>query len=473
MSSESVAPAYEFVALDSLEPHPSNPRRGDVELIAESIDRNGFYGAVLVQRSTRRIVAGEHRWRGVRLLRERGVTVTHPVESNGSGDPLPRKPLPADTVPVLWLDVGSEEATRIMLADNATADSATYDDRALADLLKSVDDLTGTGFAQDDVAELLARMDPPAEPESLDEVPAAPKVAISKPGDLWRLGPHRLLCGDCRDAETVGRLLSEVKVAVAVTSPPYADRRPYDKLSPFRPIAPEKYVEWFEPVQANVADHLAGDGSWFVNLKAGAEDLDTHLYVFDLVLAHVREWGWHFATEFCWERAGLPQRPARRFKNQYEPIYQFARGDWKFRPKAVRAASDSVPRYVVGDNYVGERRQGDGSDAMSHRSEAGLAFPGNRLPTFTGSHEATGHSAAFPVGLAAFFLRAYSDPGEAVFDPFMGSGSTILAAHQEGRVGYGVEISPEYVDIACKRYQRVTGEAPVYGATGEAIDFDL
>jgi DNA modification methylase len=90
------------------------------------------------------------------------------------------------------------------------------------------------------------------------------------------------------------------------------------------------------------------------------------------------------------------------------------------------------------------------------RSE-GLAYPGNRLPTFAGSHEATGHTAAFPVGLPGWFIRAYSDEGDNVFDPFCGSGSTLIAAEREHRIGYGVEISPGYCDVIVARWERLTG----------------
>jgi DNA modification methylase len=70
------------------------------------------------------------------------------------------------------------------------------------------------------------------------------------------------------------------------------------------------------------------------------------------------------------------------------------------------------------------------------------------------------HSAAFPVDLPAWFIRAYSDPGDTVFDPFMGSGSTLIAAHQENRTAYGSEISPAYTDVICKRFQDYAGIKP-------------
>ena len=100
-----------------------------------------------------------------------------------------------------------------------------------------------------------------------------------------------------------------------------------------------------------------------------------------------------------------------------------------------------------------------------------MAYPGNRLPTFTQTHEATGHAAAFPVGLPEFFVKAYTDAGDAVYDPFMGSGSTMLAADNQGRIGYGCELSPAYCDVIAKRYQRHSGTVPILESTGKPISF--
>jgi DNA modification methylase len=80
-----------------------------------------------------------------------------------------------------------------------------------------------------------------------------------------------------------------------------------------------------------------------------------------------------------------------------------------------------------------------------------MAFPGNRVPQFRETHTATGHTAAFPVGLPAFFVQAYSDPGDLIFDPFLGSATTIVAAEKTGRIGCGTELSPKYVAVCLER----------------------
>jgi DNA modification methylase len=89
----------------------------------------------------------------------------------------------------------------------------------------------------------------------------------------------------------------------------------------------------------------------------------------------------------------------------------------------------------------------------------GMAYPGNRLPTF--QSEALGHPAAFPVGLPEFFIKAYTDTNDIVFDPFMGSGSTLMAAEKNNRCAYGTELSPKYCDVIVKRWEDFTGKQAI------------
>ncbi|MFI6497162.1 ParB/RepB/Spo0J family partition protein [Nonomuraea typhae] len=126
-----VSQTYRMVPVGDLESHPDNPHRGDVDVIARSIEKNGFYGTVLVQANRMRIIAGEHRWRG--------------AKANG-----------LEQVPALVIDVDDDTATRIMLADNRTAEFGGYDDQLLAELLSDLDDLDGTGWSDNDLNDLLA-----------------------------------------------------------------------------------------------------------------------------------------------------------------------------------------------------------------------------------------------------------------------------------------------------------------------------
>jgi DNA modification methylase len=388
---------------------------------------------------------------------------------------LAAKALGWDEMAVVFVDDDDQTAKAFALADNRTSDLGTYDSDALAELLADVavdpELLLATGYTQADLDALIGEIEE-LDPTP-DEDPTVPTSAPAKTikGDIWLLGPHRLMCGDSREPSDVDTLLSGAQINLAFTSPPYAEQRTYDESSGFKPIPPDEYVEWFQMVQANVAAHLAEDGSWFVNIKAASRGLDTELYVMDLVLTHARQWGWHFVTEFCWERSGMPQEPNGRFKNQFEPVYQFSVNKWKHRPDAVKVPSKSAFLYYDPKDRKAAEHQGTDFAFNDDRIGEGLAYPGNRLPTFAGSHEALGHGAAFPVGLPEFFVKAYTDEGDTVYDPFMGSGSTMLAAHNQHRIAYGMEISPAYCDIICKRWEQATGITPVHETTKREHSF--
>ena len=138
----------ELVDIDTIQPHPRNPRMGDVGAISESIDEHGFYGVCVVQESTRYILVGSHRWKGAKW---KGAT----------------------EVPVAWVDCDDDEAIRILLVDNRTNDVPSYDDAQLATLLRELSDTArgyaGTGFdgdALDDLLHDLDNADPPGDPNA-------------------------------------------------------------------------------------------------------------------------------------------------------------------------------------------------------------------------------------------------------------------------------------------------------------------
>lgn len=155
-----------FEAIESLEPHPANPREGDVGAIVESIRANGFYGAILGQKSKRRIIAGEHRWRAAVAAREE---IRRAHDAGPLDDPEKERERLAwtkferdalDRVPVIWIDVDDDEALRILLVDNRTNDLASYRNDQLASLLTDLAQgtprgLAGTGFSREALDDLL------------------------------------------------------------------------------------------------------------------------------------------------------------------------------------------------------------------------------------------------------------------------------------------------------------------------------
>ena len=429
------------IATDKVIPYARNPRRNDaaVAAVAASIREFGFRQPIVVDEDMT-VLVGHTRLKAAQSLGLAKVPV-HVAKG---------------------LTESQRKAYRI--ADNKLNDLAVWDDEMLAlelvDLQNESYDLTLTGF---DPAELAKMLNPPTilEGADLDEVPSPPKVAITKPGDLITLGRHRLLCGDSRDFGTVEKLIDGRKINVAFTSPPYASQRKYDESSGFKPINPDEYVDWFRDVASNIMAVLADDGSYFLNIKEHCDDGQRSLYVKDLTIAHVREWGWRFVDELVWYKKGLPGKFGDRFRCDWEPVFHLSKGACKTRFDSVRHKSDNIPTGSKGSNA---EMQGHGNPLTGKTS--GMAYPGNVLEISTGGNpyclpHGQSHSAAFPVKLPEFFINAYTDAGDAIYDPFMGSGSTLIAAEKTGRNGYGIEISPAYCDVIVTRWETATGQKAV------------
>jgi len=429
------------VAVNKLIPYAKNSRTHSPEQvgqIAASIKEFGFRNPILVD--------------GVGIIA-------------GHGRLLAAQKLNLDKVPTIdCSDMTESQKKAYIIADNKLALNAGWDTAMLSIEMQDLEDegfdLTLLGF---DDKELNALLQPEVVEGLTDEdaVPDTPTEPKTKLGDVYILGNHRLMCGDSKSFENVDKLLNKKLINLAFTSPPYASQREYDQNSEFKPINPNDYVDWYQDIAANIMANLASDGSYFCNIKPNADSIKRELYVFDLVLAHVREWGWNYADEFCWERTGIPQQVTRRFKNGFEPIYHFTKGDWKFNPEEVMHKSKSVPKAKGkgGGNTSAAKRQGLVSAVDGNLIEEGMAYPSNRLPSF--QSEALGHPAAFPVGLAEFFIKSYTNNNDVVFDPFMGSGSTLIAAEKNGRCAYGTEISPIYCDLIVKRWEDFTGKQAI------------
>jgi site-specific DNA-methyltransferase (adenine-specific) len=297
-----------------------------------------------------------------------------------------------------------------------------------------------------------------AEPQ-IDKAEELQKKWQVSTNDIWQLcDGHFVICGDCREPETWRRLLDAdgvEKVNGVFTSPPYAEQR----KKQYGGVPTDKYVEWWEAVQYNVRANLASNGSFFVNIKPHCEDGQRVLYVFDLVLAMVREWQWRFIEEFAWRNGGIPGTPAMRFKNQFEPIYQYSAGEYKFCPDNAMFISEGAFENAGGANI--SRHQGGRSTLNHVRTSRGLVYPGNVIECGKSIEQELGHAAAFPVALPSFFIRAYSDAGDVWLDNFAGSGTTGIAAYKEGRRALLIEKLEKYVSVILERYKTQTGIEPV------------
>jgi ParB-like chromosome segregation protein Spo0J len=461
-----MARQIELWPVERLVPYARNARThsdDQIAQIAASIVEFGFNNPVLVDTSAG-IIAGHGR-----LLAARKLRLEH--------------------VPVVVLDHLSETQKRAyILADNRISENAGWDEDTLAAELGELQSadwrLDLLGFSEEELAKLLADTEPATEAPaaSEEEISEAPAEPVTRAGDVWLIGKHRLICGDCRDHGTRARLFDGQKANVVITSPPYATQREYDPASGFKPVPPEEYVEWFRAVASGVEAVLAPDGSYFLNIKEHAGDGERDLYVKDLVIAHRRQWGWRFVDEFCWRKTdnGVPGGWGNRFKNAWEPVFHFCRRQQiKFRPTAVGHVSEDCfdyspnnPKSASGSGLLGAGARGSGAGQLGAANEdgrfTGIARPSNVVEVKSESSQGS-HSAPFPRALVEFFLLAFSDAGDVVFDPFMGSGTTLAAAASLERAGYGCEISPAYCDVILRRVMNLTGETAMLAETRDTF----
>jgi site-specific DNA-methyltransferase (adenine-specific)/site-specific DNA-methyltransferase (cytosine-N4-specific) len=248
------------------------------------------------------------------------------------------------------------------------------------------------------------------------------------------------------------RVMDTESVDLVITSPPYAERR----KKTYGGVPADEYVEWFLRISAELLRVLKPTGSFVLNIKESVDDSERQTYVYELVLA-LRKQGWLWVDEFIWHKTNpFPTGNKKRLKDGFERCYHFAKTmSFKFFPDAVRTKSTSK---WVRDN---ERRKNKGAHGttngsgmnMSRRIVGDLVRPPN-VVTMPSSCINIDHPAVFPVALPQFFVKLMTEQGDLVLDPFMGSGSTALAARELGRRYEGVERSDDYLCLSAERLAR-------------------
>ena len=259
---------------------------------------------------------------------------------------------------------------------------------------------------------------------------------------MWH---NRVHLGDCL---TVLSAMPADYVDLIVTSPPYADARKHT----YGGIAPDRYVEWFTERAIEMLRVLKPSGSFVLNIKERCADGERHTYVLDLILALKREVGFRWVEEYIWHKTtAAPGKWKYRFRDSWERILHFSKTrDLKMRQDAVKVPIGEWTQARLKNMSATDRtRQESATRSKVGRRIANwegkrLVYPSNVLHKSPVAHN-TGHSAAFPEWLPEFFIKLFTDEGDVVLDPFLGSGTTYRVAKQLGRVPIGIEIDPEYV----------------------------
>ena len=405
---------YKTMRLDDLVEDPHNARLHDMPnltAIRASLLRFGQVEPLVVQSGTNQVVGGNGR---LRVMRALGW----------------------ETAEVREVDLDDKEAIALGLALNRTAELATWDETMLRAHLKTLSDadfdiggfsldekeLKNLNFGVEEKPEVTGKTDP-------NEVPEAPKDPITKPGDLWILGNHRLLCGDSTNIQHVERLMDGQKADITFTSPPYnASKNGHLNGR----------VKGFECKYENSQDAMSDDEYLaliydatisavgvsdyaFVNLQLLAHNkvvLTDYQYKLRHLLKDVLIWNKHIAP---------PNIVKGAFNTKFEYIYVFSqdaktRGfpcQWQGKhPNVVETENNSANQY------------------------------------------AEDHRAGFPVAFPQWFIDRL-DFVKSIYEPFCGTGTTLIAAEQNRLTCYGMELDPSYCDVIVKRWEDFTGQKAV------------
>jgi len=268
------------------------------------------------------------------------------------------------------------------------------------------------------------------------------KYTSEKGNDIW------LMQGDCLERM---KEIPDGSVDMIFTSPPYADRR----KNCYEGYHSSKYVDWFKEVAVEIKRVLSPTGSFFLNIKAHCDKGERDLYVMKLVIALKEDVGFRYTDEFCWTKLGVAGKFIGRFKNAHEPIYHFTKEKgYKHFPYnvATEATEESKKRYKR--KACGESKNGSGFAGMRKEITSNLALPSNHIhmPQKVNQHAIEkAHPAVFPWQLPEWFIKAFSEEGDVILDPFMGSGSTGVASDNLKRDFIGIEMDESYINLARKR----------------------
>lgn len=423
--------AMTYRSTSTLTLDPRNPRHHDrrqIRQIARSIEAFGFNVPILVD-ADRKVIAGHGR-----LLASRELGLTE--------------------VPTIQLEHLTEaQARAFMIADNRLTETSAWDERLLAEQLKELSEISldfsleTTGFTMGEIDLWIEGLAPGAEEEDpADTLPALEGPGVTRVGDLWLLGRHRILCGDALDGASYTALLQGEQAAMVFTDPPYN-----------------------VPIDGHVSGHGATRHREFPMASGEMDPVEFTAFlhrVFTLLVRHSVDGALHFHC-MDWRHmseilsAGRAYTELKNlcvwakstagmgsfYRSQHELVFLFKSGRARHR--------NNVQLGQYGRNRCNVWHYPSPS-AFGRSGEEGklLAL----------------HPTVKPVALVADAIMDCSARGEVVLDAFLGSGTTVIAAERTGRRCFGLELDPAYVDTIVRRWQAFTRDTARHAVTGDSFD---
>lgn len=401
-------PAYtvERWPLDQLKPHPRNVNKHPASQLEELRASFAEHGVVkpFVVREDGVILAGHGGTEALQIYRERGVTHVPVVVARG------------------WSE---EQQRKFMLRDNAIPRNSKYDKGGLGLELADLAQLPGVdlqllGFKQAELDRLIPKTIKQGNREP-DDLPAQLPAPVSRRGDIWLLGEHRIICGDCTNPEHVAAVLAGERPNLMATDPPYGveyDPGWRDRVASFIGVGKRATGEVSNDARADWREAWAlfpGDVAYVWHADKFASQVEASLAAA----------GFEIVCQVVWAKEA--------------PVV--SRGDYHWQHEPCWYAVRKGARH----NWCGDRSQSTLWE-ISHRKSD------------------TGHGTQKPVECMRRPMVNNSRPGDAVYDPFCGSGTSIIAAEMSGRRCLALELDPAYVDIACRRWEDYSGKNAILAA---------
>jgi len=389
-----------------LKPWEKNPRKLKyaVGAVAKSIKQFGFNVPILCN-SDLRVIAGHARLEAAKRL---GM----------------------EKVPVAVLPLEGNDSELFAIAENKTGELADWDTPKLKEILGDLRSekcaLEALGFSSHELRRLLRE-----EEDRENAVPKLPSKARTESGTLWRLGRHRLLCGDSRHKKTFRRLLGKTKADHVFAGPPYFNQRAYSHWDDYA-----RYLEDMDVVIKRCHTALRSGGIVLWNVGNGSAATYAHV-------AHhaglLEENGFRFVDMIVWKKNvpnyAIPRHANIKGNKHYYPAHQWEALHVYRKGGNMPAMSPEGARYM-----------------WEHATDVW------EISVVTHQQRDLGHSAVCPVEIPFRSLQAYTEEEGTVLDPFGGSGTTLIAAERAARRAFLVEQRPEYCDRIVNRWEEFTGK---------------
>ena len=425
----SAALSITYCKTDSLNPNAHNPRvhtKKQVGQIAQSIQSFGFNVPLLVDE--------------------------HSTVIAGHGRLLAAKQLGWQKIPVIRLEhLTRAQQSAFLIADNRLTENSSWNDRLLGEQLKTLSEmdltfeLSATGFEVSEIDLLIDGLDVVMTSDVDDQVPANTGLPVTRAGDLWQLGRHRVLCGDALRGESHAELMGGGKAHLVITDPPYnvaidghASGLGRTKHREFEMASGEMSrpaFTGFLQSAMTAARESSSPGSlayWFMDWRHLDEILSAGGKAYDELL------------NLCvWAKTNAGM--GSFYRSAHELIFLFKNGTGSHRNNIQLGKFGRYRTNVW--NYAGV-------NALSRSGEGDLLSL---------------HPTPKPVSLIADAIKDCTARADIVLDPFLGSGTTVIAAERTGRVCRGLELDPCYVDVAIRRWQKHTGIDAVLVNSGETF----